>query len=139
MKISKIKNIQSLGTWEGKYGTMYKHEIWMEDDQVLTANTKTAEAPYKIGDEVEYNITKPANEKYSAEGKVKKYDPNAPQRSESSNGGGRFSAEDKLQIIRQSSLKASAEFYAQRNAKEDDMLNFAERMTNWVLTGNKTL
>ena len=69
IKISKIKNVQSTGTWESKHdgATMYKYEYEFEDGGYVQASHKS-QMPFHIGDEVEYEVTHP-EKKY---GKVKK-------------------------------------------------------------------
>ena len=60
IKTSKIKNVQSVGTWESKHDQtlMYKYEYDFEDGGYVQASHKTP-IPYKAGDEVEYQITHP--------------------------------------------------------------------------------
>jgi hypothetical protein len=68
MKTSKVKAVQANGTWDSPNGIFYKFEYQMEDDQIVNAMHKTAEGFFKVGQEVEYEITKP---EYNS-GKVRK-------------------------------------------------------------------
>jgi hypothetical protein len=68
MKTSKVKAVQANGTWDSPNGILYKFEYQMEDDQIVNAMHKTAEGFFKVGQEVEYEITKP---EYNS-GKVRK-------------------------------------------------------------------
>jgi hypothetical protein len=68
MKTSKVKAVQANGTWDSPNGIFYKFEYLMEDGQVVNAMHKTAEGFFKIGSDVEYEITKP---EYNS-GKVRK-------------------------------------------------------------------
>lgn len=68
MKTSKVKAVQANGTWDSNYGTFYKFEYVMEDGQVVNANHKTQDGNFKVGEEVEYEIT---NSQYN-NGKVSK-------------------------------------------------------------------
>ena len=77
MKTSKVKAVTGNGTWESNYGLLYKFEYVMEDGQIVNANHKTQDGNFKVGEEVEYEIT---NTQYN-NGKVKK-----PE--QSFNGGG---------------------------------------------------
>jgi hypothetical protein len=53
---AQIESIQGKGDWQGKFGTMYTFEIAFADGTVGEANSKTAEPPYKVGDEVYYEV-----------------------------------------------------------------------------------
>jgi hypothetical protein len=68
MKTSKVKAVQANGTWDSPNGIFYKFEYQMEDNQIVNAMHKTAEGFFKVGQEVEYEITKP---EYNS-GKVRK-------------------------------------------------------------------
>ena len=43
MKNSKVTSVQSNGTWEGKYGMMYKFEIGFENGDVGEYSSKNQE------------------------------------------------------------------------------------------------
>jgi hypothetical protein len=53
---AQIESIQGKGDWQGKFGTMYTFEIAFADGTVGEANSKTPEPPYKVGDEVYYEV-----------------------------------------------------------------------------------
>jgi hypothetical protein len=53
---AQIESIQGKGDWQGKFGTMYTFEVAFADGTVGEANSKTAEPPYKVGDEVYYEV-----------------------------------------------------------------------------------
>ena len=53
---AQIESIQGKGDWQGKFGTMYTFEIAFADGTVGEANSKTVEPPYKVGDEVYYEV-----------------------------------------------------------------------------------
>ena len=53
---AQIESIQGKGDWQGKFGTMYTFEISLNDGTVGEANSKTEQPPYKVGDEVWYEI-----------------------------------------------------------------------------------
>jgi len=56
MTQAQIESIQGKGDWQGKFGTMYTFEIAFSDGTVGEANSKTAEPPYSVGDEVYYEV-----------------------------------------------------------------------------------
>ena len=57
MKITTITDIQSLGTFESSFGTMYKFQYCLDDGTIGEANHKTNASPFKVGASVAYDIT----------------------------------------------------------------------------------
>lgn len=53
---AQIESIQGKGDWQGKFGTMYTFEVSFVDGTVGEANSKTEQPPYKVGDEVWYEV-----------------------------------------------------------------------------------
>ena len=53
---AQIESIQGKGDWKGQHGTMYTFEITFNDGTVGEANSKSQEPPYKVGDEVYYEV-----------------------------------------------------------------------------------
>lgn len=108
MKTSKVKAVQANGTYESKFGLLYKYEYTMEDGTTLTANHKTEGGNFQVGEDVEYEVkgtndygswgkvTRPSEDNYQAK-------TNAP-----------MSDERQYMIVLQSCLKASATYYAER-------------------------
>jgi hypothetical protein len=74
MTQAQIESIQGKGDWQGKFGTMYTFEIAFADGTVGEANSKTAEPPYKVGDEVYYEV-----QRENQYGKKLKVSKNPPQ------------------------------------------------------------
>jgi len=74
--LSTVKSIQGNGTFTSPHGAplgdgttgFFKFEYQMEDGAIVNANHKTAQSPFKVGDQVEYEIT---NHDHN-NGKVKK-------------------------------------------------------------------
>lgn len=130
---SKIKSIQGNGTWESKHGLMYSNIVEMEDGTVLKANAKTAEPPYKVGDEVEYHVS--GENSYGKWGKVKL--PEQEQQSTKYSGG--FSPEKDAKIIRQSCIKAAAEWCSREPSEQYDtplkVVAVAQMFANWCESG----
>lgn len=56
MKTSKVKSVQGNGSFEGKYGLLYKFEYEMENGDVGEANHKSPEGIKKVGEEVTYEL-----------------------------------------------------------------------------------
>jgi len=74
MQRAQIESIQGKGDWKGQYGTMYTFEVSFNDGTVGEANCKTEQPPYKVGDEVWYEV-KSNNERWGKKLKITKQDP----------------------------------------------------------------
>lgn len=70
--MSKVKEVspQNVGTWDSPNGMLYKFKYTFDDGVTITANHKTDAPKFKIGDEVEYEVTK--ENEYGKLGKVSK-------------------------------------------------------------------
>jgi len=81
MPKSKVKHVTGNGSYENQYGAeqpdgkklLFKFEYTFEDGVTLNASHKTIDPKFKVGDEVEYEVTKD-HETYGKSGKVKKPD-----------------------------------------------------------------
>lgn len=115
-KKSKVTNVQSNGTWEGNYGTMYKYEIVFENGDCGEYSSKSQEQnKFVIGEEIDYTFTG---------GKFPKIKPvYAPQNN--SNVGG-YDREDL--IIKQTCIKAAAEM----TQSPDTAILMAEKFYSWI-------
>tara|TARA_R100001440_G_scaffold13790_1_gene23757 strand:- start:558 stop:977 length:420 start_codon:yes stop_codon:yes gene_type:complete len=128
VKTSKVTSAQANGTWEGKYGIMYKHEIAFENGDAGEYSSKSAEQnKFVVGKETEYEFI---------DGKFPKVKPvnNFQQ--------GGFSAapkSDKVQeyIVKQSSLKCAVDFVIANGGDEARVIEIAEMFTTWVLEDKK--
>ena len=56
MATSKITIVVANGSYDSKYGTMYKFNYTFEDGVTISSQHKDASKAFKIGDEVEYNV-----------------------------------------------------------------------------------
>lgn len=129
---SKIKNIQGAGDYDSKHGKLYKFEYEFEDGTILTANHKTQQSPFKIGDEAAYEV-KGTND-YGSWGKVSKPDQNFGA-SDARHAQAHKEVRDdnrNQSIIRQTCIKAAAEFHAQSSASADDVLKTAQKFVDFV-------
>jgi len=70
--IAKIKHITGNGHYDGQHGRLFKQLYVFDNDVELSANHKTADSPFSIGDEVEYEIA--GTNSYGSWGKVRKPD-----------------------------------------------------------------
>ena len=127
VKNSKVIRVTGNGTWEGKFGLMYKFEIEMENGDIGENLSKTEECRFKEGQETEYEFI---------EGDWPKIKPvNNFQK-----GGFTASKKDDVQeyIIKQSSLKCAVDLcIAQGLYSHEDVLSRANAFTDWVLNRNQ--
>ena len=128
-----VKSVQGNGTFESRYGTMYKFEVSFEDGTVGEYSSKYAEQnKFEVGAKVDYEFT---GGQYP---KVKPvYDKPA------GGGGNKFTKDPKTQeqIIRQSMLKASVDFWAidpKLKPSVEDVLKVAERFVTFVKGNDDT-
>jgi len=127
-KKSKVVSVQANGTWEGKYGVMYKYEVAFENGDAGEYSSKSAEQnKFVEGQETDYEFI---------DGKFPKVKPvnNFQQ--------GGFTAapkNDKVQeyIVKQSSLKCSVDYVIANGGDEARVIELAEMFTAWVLEGKK--
>ena len=57
LKTSKVKSVQANGTWEGKFGLMYKFEVVMENGNAGEYSSKTKDQEkFVVGEEVQYEF-----------------------------------------------------------------------------------
>ena len=56
MQITTINDIQSIGSFESSYGTMYKFQYALEDGTIGESNHKSQTSPFKVGQEIAYEI-----------------------------------------------------------------------------------
>jgi hypothetical protein len=126
---SKIKAIIPNGNWTGRHGTMYSFKVTFEDGVTIEANSKTDQPPYKVGDEMKYEITND-DPKFGAKGRV--FKPDAVQFS--NNAAPAANGNRDAIIMKQTALKCAAEFNANRTSDVLGVIEDAQAMFDW-LTG----
>ena len=127
MKKSKVTNVQSNGTWEGRFGLMYKYEVGFENGDSGEYSSKSEnQNKFIIGEETEYEFI---------DGKFPKVKPinTFQQTSFSSN------TKDNIQeyIVKQSSLKCATDYIIANGGDQNTIIDIAEIFSNWVLKGEK--
>ncbi len=70
--IAKITHITGNGHYDSPHGRLFKQLYVFDDDVEVSANHKTEASPFKIGDEVEYEIV--GTNSYGSWGKVRRPD-----------------------------------------------------------------
>ena len=123
-KKSKVVSAQANGTWQGKYGVMYKHEIAFENGDAGEYSSKSAEQnKFIVGQETEYEFI---------DGKFPKVKPvsNFQQ-------GGYATVKKgdnrEKSIVKQSSLKCATDFVIANGGDEARVIELADMFTTWVL------
>jgi hypothetical protein len=129
-KKSKVTNVQASGTWEGKFGLMYKFEVEFENGDAGEYSSKSKDQnKFLCGVETEYEYI---------DGKFPKVKPvwvqNQPPQATQSNLQSNNNREE--MIVKQSSLKAAVEF-CDKDCTIEQVLDNAEIFYNWVMTGEK--
>ena len=132
VKKSKVTNVQSNGTWEGKFGLMYKFEVEFENDDCGEYSSKSKDQnKFVIGEEVEYEFIG---------GKFPKVKPVYQKPDFASNGfSGGYKKDDTVQkmIVKQSSLKSAVDYCSGGNCSTSDVLKVAQEFVDWVMENKK--
>ena len=131
-KRSKVTNVQASGTWDGKFGMMYKFEVEFENGDAGEYSSKSKDqTKFLTGVETDYEYI---------DGKFPKVKPVWVQNQQQINTGSnnQTTKPDNVQdmIVKQSSLKAAVEF-CNKDCTVEHIIANAEVFYNWVMTGEK--
>lgn len=135
MSVSKVKNVQAKGgEWVTKRGdTMYPFEYEFEDGVVGEANHKTQAPRFPVGSEVAYEIT---GQTPVGDNRLSLNKPDAQNQPRQQSKPMVNNQEVQDQIMRQTCVKASAEYYAQKsNGGHIEVVTFAEYLYQYCKTG----
>ena len=130
IKKSIVKQAQANGTWEGKFGTMYKHEIAFENGDSGEYSSKDQnQTKFVVGQETEYEFI---DGKYPKVKPINNWQPNTQASTLKK-------SKDDVQeyIINQSTLKCATDYVIANGGDERRVIEIAEMFTNWVLKGDK--
>tara|TARA_R110001606_G_scaffold188368_1_gene336095 strand:- start:362 stop:742 length:381 start_codon:yes stop_codon:yes gene_type:complete len=124
MKTGRITNVEPNGTFESYGSTLTRNKVTMATGDTYTFNSKGA-FKKNIGDEIEFEVT---NEQYGNAKLI--YNPNKPAPMaappvQKTNDVQKF-------IIRQSSVASAVNFHKDKPSSEDEVLEFAERIVNYI-------
>jgi len=133
VKKSVVKQVTPDGSWDGKFGLMYKFEITMENGDMGQYMSKSKDQnKFTVGAEVDYE--------YHDGDYVKIKPHNTFQQT----GGGVVSptrvakgVDVQELIVKQSSLKAAVDFCKGDNCSTRDVIDYAEEFYLWVMKGTK--
>ena len=122
-----VTNVQANGTWEGKYGVMYKFEVSIGDDTGQYLSKSAEQNKFVVGQEVEYEFTGGQYPKIKPASTFQQGGYTAPAKS------------DNVQemIVKQNSLTNATTFVCNNGGSPNDVLEIAEIFSNWVLKGQK--
>ena len=124
MKKSKVISVQANGTWEGKYGMMYKYEVSFENGDSGEYSSKSEnQTKFIEGQETEYEFI---------DGKFPKVKPvNTFQQTSS------FKKDDKTQeyIIKQNALTNACNVIGEADVSK--IIEVAEVFADWFLNNKK--
>jgi hypothetical protein len=131
IKTSKVKSVQANGTWEGKFGLMYKTEVSFDNGDCGEYSSKSREQnKFVEGVETEYEFIG---------GDFPKVKPvyNKPDFVGGSSNGA-YKKDDTVQklIVRQSSLKAAVDFCDDTSSVKD-VIKVAQEFVDWVMDDKK--
>ena len=122
LKTSKVKSVQANGTWEGKFGLMYKFEVEMENGNVGEYSSKTKDQEkFVVGEEVQYEFV---------DGKFPKIKPYYNKDNYSFTKGG--DNLDRQKAINRWAGLGRAIDYLGASASEEQLYKQAERFIEWV-------
>ena len=132
IKTSTVKSVQANGTWEGKFGMMYKFEVEFENEDFGEYSSKTQDQnKFVIGQEMEYEFI---------DGHFPKVKPVYQKPDFASNGfSGGYKKDDNVQkmIVKQSSLKSAVDFSSGCNCSPSDVIKVAQEFVDWVMEDKK--
>ena len=122
-----VGSVQSNGTWEGKYGMMYKYEVHIGEDVGEYSSKMENQNKFIKGQEAEYEFI---GGQYPKIKPVNNFQPN-------SGGGYNNRTEDpdrQRMIVKQSSLKVAADLCVANNKADlNSVFIVAEKIVEWVM------
>tara|TARA_R110002020_G_scaffold33808_4_gene102705 strand:- start:500 stop:943 length:444 start_codon:yes stop_codon:yes gene_type:complete len=124
MKTDKVKRVTANGTWEGKFGMMYKFEVEFENGDCGEYSSKSKDQTKFIeGQNADYEFI---------DGKFPKVKPFYAQ---PQSNGMTYKKDDNVQnlIVRQSSLKAAVDYCRGSSCSPEEVCENAQLFAEWVL------
>ena len=130
LKTSKVKSVQANGTWEGKFGLMYKFEVVMENGNSgeYSCITKDQEK-FIVGEEVQYEFE---------DGRFPKIKPYYNKGNFPYTKGGSENSDRQRLIIRQSTLKTAVEYLKGAEASLEEVFIATEKMIEFIMKEDKS-
>tara|TARA_R100000951_G_C2645216_1_gene182337 strand:- start:447 stop:944 length:498 start_codon:yes stop_codon:yes gene_type:complete len=125
-----VGSVQSNGTWEGKYGMMYKYEVTIGEDVGEYSSKSENQNKFVVGQEAEYEYI---GGQYPKIKPVSTFQPNS--------GGGFKGGNDsdrQMMIVKQSSLNRAVDMVIGDKLAMKDVLTTAQKFTDWVMSSETT-
>lgn len=128
MKTGRITNVDASGTFESYGSTLTRNKVTMATGETYTFNSKGA-FKKNVGDEVEFEVT---NEQYNNAKLI--YNPNNVSVNNPTLLAAPVQKTNDVQklIVRQSSIASAVNFYKDKQSSEDEVIEFAERLVNYI-------
>ena len=134
-KTSKVTNVAGSGTWEGKYGIMYKFEVSFENGDAGQYLSKSQDqTKFKVGQEANYTIeAKEFNGQtfYTVKPVMQQQFGNKPSYQKD--------PETEKRITRMSVLKVAGDLVINGEVKLHDLTKVASFLEQYVMTGEDTI
>ena len=130
IKKSKVTNVQGNGTWDGKFGMMFKFDINMENGDAGEYSSKSQDqTKFVVGQEVDYEFHG---------GQYPRIKPHNPQYSNTAPAGNmpafsKPNTDKDKSIAWLACLKAAADFNSQKNSDSEMVVNNAKAFYNAFL------
>jgi len=130
-KNSVVKSVQSTGTWDGKFGLMYKFEVEMDNGDVGQYMSKQKDqTKFTKGSQVDYEYHPGDYPKIKPVNTFQQNGSFTPQKT------GRTDDVQKM-IVKQSSLKAAVDYCKGDTCSTRDIIDYAEEFYQWVMEDKK--
>ena len=132
-KKSKVNGVTANGTWDSKYGTLYKFEVSFENGDVGEYNSKTQDQnKFVQGKETDYSIT-------SREYNGNTFYTIKPVQQQSFGGGYKKDPETDKKIARMSVLKVAGDLVINGDVQLHDLTKVATFLEHYVNTGEDSM
>lgn len=126
-KNAKVTAVTPNGTWESKYGLMYKFEVTFDNGDAGQMNGKQPECKFKVGEQVAYELS-------SREYNGNTYYTIKPVTDYQPGGGGGFKKDPATEkrIVRMNVLQRAVDLVLHERIEMRNLLATAEKLEKWV-------
>ena len=134
-KTSKVTRVTGNGTWESKFGLLYKFEVELENGDIGEYNSKSKDqTKFVVGQQASYDIT---SREYNGKTffTIKPAEQPAPPPA----AGGRYDAETSKKIARMSVLKCATDLAIHEKIRLDTIFEWAKMMESYVESGHNPI
>jgi hypothetical protein len=137
-----VKAVQPNGSWEGKFGVMYKYEVTIGEDTGEYSGKSAQQDKFVIGQEVDYEVTEQGNfgKKIKPVSNFQAGGGASGSSGATFSGGSSFKTSDadrQMMIVKQSSLHRAVDMLIAEKIPKKDVLKIAQSFTDWVMSKEK--